>query len=209
MTMSFVEHFKEKYYKKLLQPAHPNNPIRDRATSFLKVFEELEKKEDKNYIVVETGCMRPDHGEFAFGDDGCSTYIFDDFINYYDGLLNSVDIEPINAGYANSVTSDKTTVHCMDSVKFLWSIGSDIKIDFLYLDSFDIIKENPHPSQMHHLKELCAVTKNLKRGSVVVVDDHDAFFTEGEIGKGTYVAEFMKNIGAKVLFEEYQIGWVL
>jgi hypothetical protein len=40
-----------------------------------------------------------------------------------------------------------------------------------------------------------------------VVDDHDAFFTDNKIGKGNYVAEFMKDIGAELLFEDYQIGW--
>ena len=61
----------------------------------------------------------------------------------------------------------------MDSVKFLWSIPPEKKIDFLYLDSYDIERENPHPSQMHHVKEMC-VSKNLKKGTIVVVDDHDA-----------------------------------
>ena len=66
--------------------------------------------------------------------------------------------------------------------------------------------KNPHPSQMHHVKEMCGVSKNLKKGTIVVVDDHDAFFTDNKIGKGNYVAEFMKDIGAELLFEDYQIG---
>jgi hypothetical protein len=51
--------------------------------------------------------------------------------------------------------------------------------------------------------------KNLKKDTIIVVDDHDAFFTNGEIGKGTYVKDFMDNIGATLLFEGYQIGWTL
>jgi hypothetical protein len=97
----------------------------------------------------------------------------------------------------------------MDSVEFLWSLPEAYKIDFLYLDSYDIEKDNPHPSQLHHVKELCAVMKNLKKDTIIVVDDHDAFFTNGEIGKGTYVKDFMDNIGATLLFEGYQIGWTL
>ena len=205
--MKFSEIFREEYYKRMLKPGHPANPIRDRATSFLTVFEELDKKEDKNFYIVETGCMRPDHGSMAFGDDGCSTYIFDQFINHYDGEINSVDILDVNVQHADAVTSDKTKVFCMDSVKFLWSIPPEKKIDFLYLDSYDIERENPHPSQMHHVKEMCAFSKNLKKGTIVVVDDHDAFFTDNKIGKGNYVAEFMKDIGAELLFEDYQIGW--
>ena len=68
-------------------------------------------------------------------------------------------------------------------------------IDFLYLDSYDIERDNPHPSQLHHVKELCAVIKHLRKGSIVCVDDHDAFFTGGKIGKGNYVKEFMETIG--------------
>ena len=82
--MTFLKKFNRTYYNKLLSPAG-SNPVRDRASSFEIIFEELEKKEDKNFLVVETGTMRADHGQLAFGDDGASTYILDDFINYYDG----------------------------------------------------------------------------------------------------------------------------
>ena len=60
--MKFSEIFREEYYKRMLKHGHPPNPIRDQPTSFLTVFEELDKKEDKNFYIVETGCMRPDHG---------------------------------------------------------------------------------------------------------------------------------------------------
>jgi hypothetical protein len=209
--MSFVNEFKKEYYQKLLTP-HPNNPIRNRADSFLKIFELLEKKHEKGqdfFHIVETGTTRQDHGYLCFGDDGCGTYIFDKFVNFYDGKVLSVDIKQENCDFSNSLTSDKTEVSCMDSVEFLWSLPEAYKIDFLYLDSYDIEKDNPHPSQLHHVKELCAVMKNLKKDTIIVVDDHDAFFTNGEIGKGTYVKDFMDNIGATLLFEGYQIGWTL
>ena len=95
--------------------------------------------------------------------------------------------------------------HCSNSWIFSrFLIDSRISPCFLYLDSFDLIAEDPHPSQQHHLKELCAVNKNLREGSLVVVDDH---FTGLGIGKGMYVKDFMADIGAELLFEEYQIGW--
>jgi hypothetical protein len=201
--MIFSEYFKQNYYNKMLQPSHPNNPIRNRADSFYLIFKEIEK--NKNNIIVETGCMRGDHGEFCFGDDGCSTFIFDEFINKNGGEFYSVDINPNNTAYAKSKTSEKTNIFTNDSVSFLWNFKS--KIDFLYLDSYDIDKENPHPSQLHHLKELCAIIKNLKSNSIICVDDHDAFLTNGKIGKGTYVKDFMENIKAKKLYEGYQIIW--
>ena len=65
-----------------------------------------------------------------------------------------MDISQDNVDYANSMTSDKTEVICSDSVKYLWSLPKEEKIDFLYLDSYDINKNNPHPSQLHHVKEI-------------------------------------------------------
>lgn len=206
--MTFSEIFKKEYYNKMISPAG-NNPVRNRADSFLLIFQELEKMKLDNYYIVETGTTRADHGHLAFGDDGASTYIFDKFINYYDGEVNSVDISKPNVEYCRSVVSEKTKVFCSDSVKFLWSLPKTKKIDFLYLDSYDIEKDNPHPSQLHHVKELCASMDKLKSGSIVAVDDHDAFFTGGKIGKGNYVKDFMDDIGATLVYEGYQIVWVL
>lgn len=201
--MKFSEVFKNQFYNKMLQP-NGDNPIRNRADSLLTVFQTLEQKSNKSFTVVETGCMRSDHGDMCFGDDGCSTYIFDTFINFYDGELYSVDISEKNCNYAKSKTGNKATVICKDSVKFLWEFNKHI--DFLYLDSYDLELKNPHPSQLHHLKELCASIKNLKKNSIIVVDDH---LISMNIGKGFYIKSFMKDIGAQLLFEDYQIGWVL
>ena len=206
--MTYSKRFSSKFYTRLLKPAG-TNPVRDRASSFEIIFELLDQKEDKNFLIVETGCMRRDHGNLAFGDDGASTYIFDDFINFYDGEVHSVDICEDNVNYANELTSDKTTVHCQDSVDFLWNLPKK-QIDFLYLDSFDIIRENPHPSQLHHVKEMCAAIDKLGKGSIVCIDDHNAFFTnDGKIAKGTYVKDFMDDIGMKPIHEGYQIVWVM
>ena len=205
--MTFLKKFNRTYYNKLLSPAG-SNPVRDRASSFEIIFEELEKKEDKNFLVVETGTMRADHGQLAFGDDGASTYILDDFINYYDGEFYSVDINQNNVNHAKSMVSGRTKVVCSDSVKFLWSLPKEKKIDFLYLDSYDILRHDPHPSQLHHVKEMCAAIDKLKKGSIVCIDDHDAFFTgDGKIAKGTYVKEFMDAIDAECIYEGYQIVW--
>ena len=156
--MTYSKRFSSKFFTKLLQPAG-TNPVRDRATSFSLIFELLDEKVEKDFLIVETGCMRRDHGNLAFGDDGASTYIFD---------------------------------------------------DFLYLDSYDIIRENPHPSQLHHVKEMCAVIDKLGKGSIICIDDHDAFFTgDGKIAKGTYVKDFMDDIGMKPIHEGYQIVWVM
>lgn len=209
--MIFSELFKTEYYNKLKIPGHPNNPIRNRADSFLKIFELLEEKKDKIFYIVETGTTRNDHGHLAFGDDGASTYIFDKFINHYDGEVHSVDINQLNVNYCKSIVSEKTKVFCSDSVKFLWNLPKERKIDFLYLDSYDIEMKNPHPSMMHHIKELCAVIDKLKKGTIIAVDDHNAFPNMPNInfGKGNYIKEFMKDINANLIHEDYQIVWVL
>jgi hypothetical protein len=213
--MTYSKRFSSKFFAKLLQP-EGRNPQRDRASSLSIVFELLDEKEDKNFLIVETGCMRADHGQLALGDDGASTYIFDDFINYYDGEVLSVDINQDNVNHATAMTSDKTKVTCSDSVKYLWSLPEEKKIDFLYLDSFDFEPNDPIPSQEHHLKELCAVMKNLKKGTIVCVDDHlntpnfdqyRASLARG--GKAAFIEHFMDDIGAELLHDGYQILWRL
>ena len=213
--MTYSKRFSSKFFAKMLQPAGPTSPVRDRATSLSLVFELLDEKKNKDFFIVETGCMRADHGQLALGDDGASTYIFDDFINYYDGEVVSVDINPDNVAHAQKMVSDRTTVYCSDSVEFLWNIPSKRKIDLLYLDSFDFEPEDPVPSQKHHLKELTAVMKNLRKGSIIMVDDNAntpefEWFTKiAQGGKAGFVKEFMKDIGAELLLDEYQIIWRL
>ena len=189
----------------MLQPAGPTSPVRDRPTSLSLVFELLDEKKVKDFFIVETGCMRErpwsvEHWVMM----GASTYIFDDFINYYDGEVASVDINPDNVLHAQKMVSERTTVYCSDSVEFLWNIPEKRKIDLLYLDSYDFEPENPIPSQKHHLKELTAVMKNLRKGSIIMVDDNvntpefEWFTKIAQGGKAGFVKEFMKDIGAEL-----------
>jgi len=206
--MKFSTIFKEDYYNKLLTPLK-GNPIRNRADSFLKIFELLESKNKNYYTIIETGCMRSDFGKLCFGDDGCSTFLFDKFVNFYDGKVISVDISEKNCNFARKLVSPKTEIFNSDSVNFLWNLDISQDIDFVYLDSFDIEINNPIPSQLHHLKELCALINKLKKGCILVVDDNDPFFTNGSIGKSNYIKDFMENISSKKIFDNYQIGWIL
>lgn len=204
----FAPFFKELYYHKLITPSG-NNPVRDRAVSLLKVFEILDSRNANFHDIIETGTMRADHGDFNFGGDGCATYIFDKYVNTCGGLVVSVDINPENCEYSRSKVSNKTTVVCEDSVSYIKSIPSNIKYDLVYLDSYDITRDNPLPSQEHHLREYLAIQKNTKPGTLLVIDDHDAFFTGGEIGKGNLVKNYFEAEGKKPLFEGYQIVWEL
>ena len=134
----------------------------------------------------------------------------------FDGEVLSVDIKQANVDYANKLTSERTSVYCQDSVEFLWGLSEKEKIDLLYLDSYDFEADNPIPSQLHHVKELCAVMKNLKKGTIIVVDDHlntpefeslRSTFAKG--GKAAFVENFMDSIGAECLHDGYQIVWRL
>lgn len=203
--MSFTQYYKENFYQKLLTP-NGNNPVRNRADGFLKMFEELEAKGSDYCRILETGCMRADHGELSFGDDGCSTYLFDQFVSYYDGIVYSVDISEDNCNHAKKMVSKKTIITCWDSVKYLYGIPDELKFDLVYLDSFDLVRNEEHLSQLHHLKELCAVLKNTESGTIVAVDDNKVF---GQQGKGNYVTDFMQNIGAEILHDGYQIVFKL
>lgn len=218
--VKFSEIFKRDYYNKMLIPGHPKNPVRNRADSLLKVFQLLEDRNLDFYRILETGCMRKDHGHLCFGDDGCSSFLFNEFLKYNDGILISVDINQENVNYANSIfNAEKSRAYCCDSVEFIneyyykKSVADPYKgaqIDLLYLDSFDVEKDNPLPSQQHHLKELNAARHYLGQGSIVVVDDHNAFFTNPPIGKGNLIKELFEKIGmSKKIFEDYQIGWIL
>ena len=75
MTMGYSEQFSKKFFARLLKP-EGRNPVRDRASSLDLVFELLDQKKDKNYLIVETGCMRADHtppgSPLALGDDAVS-----------------------------------------------------------------------------------------------------------------------------------------
>lgn len=190
--MSFLKHFDNTYSKKLHERAH----------TFRKIFEILENKHKEFYYIIETGCTRRENN---FVGDGMSTVLFDSFVNYYDGLVESVDIDKKHCNLANNITSEKTKVTCNDSVKFLWDLVPKFNIDLLYLDSFDIELNKPHPSMLHHMKEFCAVINKLNKGTLIVIDDH---FNE-ESGKGVYISNFMKNLGHKRFIDGYQIGWIL
>tara|TARA_R100000008_G_C3570879_1_gene162038 strand:+ start:101 stop:754 length:654 start_codon:yes stop_codon:yes gene_type:complete len=213
----FSDILKEKYYKKL------NSDGKDRGDSFLKTFQLLESEFEPPYQILETGTTRassslriqnPDldsHGrKDSFIDrwrmswEGCSTVLFDEFVNFYDGSVTSVDINKANCEYADSITSEKTQVINSDSVKFLWDNDFSGTCLF-YLDSFDVDLERPIVSNFHHMKELTCISGYLS-DCLLVVDD--CKFPQGEeYGKGYMVRCFMENIGADIIYDGYQNVW--
>jgi len=191
----FIEYFDENYYGKLAR----------RKDTFRKVFELLN---DKKAIIVETGTARTKDN---WSGDGQSTVMFNQYIKMNYGTFISIDNSKQNIETAkkNIGPNFLTNFICEDSVKALNKLAQDEsfpKIDLLYLDSFDLDVDNFHPSAMHHLKELTAITSKLKKGTIIVVDDNKR---DGKRGKGTYVQEYLEHIGATKIFDEYQVGFIL
>ncbi len=182
-----------------------------RGPTFRRVFEVLEARGKPFYRIVETGTAHDTNGSGGpndFAAQGCSTLLFDAFVGFHDGAVWSVDCSPLHCEQCRKWVSPKVHVVCSDSRAFLSRLDKETEggapVDCLYLDSLDIVWEAPHPSALHHRQELRAALSHLAGGCVVFVDD-----TPERKGKGGYVVEAMERLGATVLFEGYQMGWVL
>jgi predicted O-methyltransferase YrrM len=184
-----------------LQELLDNNGVR--KPSFEIMIDKLSKK--NNPLIIETGCVRQLND---FGA-GMSTVIFDKYIEQNGGECYSIDINPNNINLAKMITKNINLI-CSDSVSYLFNKNKELRdenkyVDLLYLDSFDFDHNDPHPSSMHHIMELLCIWPSCTKGTIVAVDDN---FDNGS-GKGTYVKQFMSNIGINPIFDGYQIVWEL
>jgi hypothetical protein len=172
-----------------------------RENTFRMIFEYLDSLKKDKYLIVETGTTRYINN---IQGDGASTVMFDIYCNTdKNGLVYTVDIDPLACSNVRPQVSSKTIVCLNDSVKFLASFPNPEDIDLLYLDSFDVDWDNTHPSSLHHLKELTAVYAKLKPGCLIVVDDN-----HNGLGKGRYVVDFLSNATDRLYFDEYQIAYI-
>ena len=159
-----------------------------------------------NPLIVETGCVRSLHDWGA----GYSTVLFDAFINEHgSGEFHSVDITEKNVEFARTLVSDKTKVHCADSVDFLeyharmWA-DQNRRIDLLYLDSYDYNPGEEHESSLHHIFELLAAQPAVKTGTMIAVDDN-----LGDRGKGLYVKQYFEKLDIPLEHNGYQWIWIM
>ena len=174
-----------------------------RKDTFAKMFDYLIGIEEP--VIIETGTYREENN---YSGDGCSTLLFDNFINCIGkGKLISIDIDPKACELARENTKHATVI-CGDSVETLALL--DTKVDLLYLDSYNIQDwYNDWAPAAHHLKELFAA-KNLLASSatLIVVDDNLTAPDGRRLGKGRLIYELMDSLGIDPIFDEYQIGWV-
>jgi len=202
-----------------------------RKDSFYKIFQYLDKMPDP-IIIVETGCLRIKNN-FS---DGQSTLLFDKYTQFRknNSKVFTVDIDPNATKVCSENVSKQVSIHTGDSVNYLNELTKDfiekkIDVSLFYLDSFDCDWKAPEQSAQHHLKELVSIKKILKKDTLVVVDDspiigylqqsktkNDAFdlIKPGLVpgptisGKGNLVHEYAVHTGAKMLFSNYQTGWI-
>jgi hypothetical protein len=172
-----------------------------RYPTFHYVLNQLLKRNLK--IIVETGTAR--NGTKNCVGDGCSTVIWTNWAQAFNGFVYSVDIDP------NALDQSKEACHCdlshveficSDSVSYLQNFRN--RIDLLYLDSYDYDIENPNPSQLHHLKEILAAYPYLQEESVVLIDD--CGLPGG--GKGKLVIELLLERGWRIAMSGYQVVMV-
>ena len=180
-----------------------------------QALNELIKQNKDSYVIVETGCSA--HGTK-------STLLWDIFVNIFNGKVLSVDLNNDSVDEANSLTSNKTNVTFSDSLLYL--PGLDEKIDFLYLDSYDVNFLDPFPSADHHLKEFNCIKHLLHKDSIVLIDDTPVnpewlddgknnglyyklkdTFNPNMSGKGSLVNDELEKMGATKLMHQYQALW--
>lgn len=180
-----------------------------------KALSKLIEQRKQKYTIVETGCSA--HGTK-------STLLWDKFVNCFGGEVLSVDLNKRAVNKTNNQTSNKTKVTHSNSLHYLPTITD--KIDFLYLDSYDVDFFNPLPSAEHHLKEFNCVKHLLHKDSIVLIDDTPVSpewldkgknspiyntlkpkFNKDMSGKGSLVSKELEKMGATKIMHQYQVLW--
>jgi hypothetical protein len=175
--------------------------LNKRSAGFQKIFDFLGGLHSP--VIVETGTYREENN---YEGDGCSTLLFDSFVDYHGGVVLSVDIDPKACDLAKENTCFTEVIES-DSVEFLGTLEG--KIDLLYLDSYNIADwNNDWAPAAHHLKELFAAKDCIKEGTMIVVDDNLKLPNGKRLGKGRLIYELMESLDIEPYFDDYQIGWI-
>jgi hypothetical protein len=175
--------------------------LNKRSDGFQKIFKYLTAIQDP--IIIETGTYREENN---YEGDGCSTLLFDTFVDYHGGVVVSVDIDPKACELAQKNTYFTEVIES-DSVEFLGTL--DGKVDLLYLDSYNIEDwHNDWAPAAHHLKELFAAKNCIKDETLIVVDDNLTTPNGKRVGKGRLIYELMESLGIEPYFDGYQVGWI-
>jgi hypothetical protein len=172
-----------------------------RQTGFETIFNYLD--DFKNPVIIETGTYREENN---YTGDGCSTLLFDNYVDTHGGQLISIDIDPNACSLAKDSTKHAEVIEC-DSVEYLSTLTGYCNL--LYLDSYNITDwNNDWAPAAHHLKELFAAKDIIGPNTLIVIDDNIKTPDGRRLGKGRLVYELMESLGIEPWFDYYQIGWV-
>ena len=202
-----------------------------RKNSFSQIFKYLDNMPDP-IIIVETGCLRIKNNY----SDGQSTLLFDKYTQFRgkSSKVYTVDIDANATKVCSENVSENVSITTGDSVKYLNNLSKEFienktDVALFYLDSFDCDWKSPEQSAQHHLKELVSIKKILNEQTLVVVDDSPiiGYLQQSKVkkdtlehikpglvpgptisGKGGLVHEYAVHTGAKILFSNYQTGWI-
>jgi hypothetical protein len=187
--MSFLPIFDERWAE----------PLGMRSSTMRAAIEILDQQPGP-VVIVETGCMRLHPSEEMARGDGSSTLLWDEFVNEHGGEVYSCEINKNHCELAAECVSEKTAFVVGDAVRTLMGIPKPA--DLIYLDSYDLDWHNPHPSALHHLKEMVSAARLVKSGTLILIDDCGA-----NGGKGLYVHQWLTQVGAEFLARDYQTLW--
>lgn len=206
--------------------------LETRKDSFYQIFKYLDKIPSP-ITIVETGCLRIKDN---FSGDGQSTLLFDKYTQSRknNSKVYTVDINPSATKVCSEIVSENVSINTADSVKYLNNLSKEFSksktdVSLFYLDSFDCDWKSKEKSAQHHLKELVSIKKILNEQTLVVVDDSPiiGYLQQSNVkkdtlelikpglvpgptisGKGSLVHEYAVHTGAKILFSNYQTGWI-
>ena len=148
-----------------------------------------------NPTIVEIGASR-EFNQKAYQMDGLITLHLLDMMTRKNGVLLSVDIDPITIYNLTGLFSGhNASAHCQDGVDFL--IEFEEKIDVLVLDSMDVWLPG---YKEHHLSLYQAARGNLSEHAVLVLDD---IFPMDNLGKGELVLPVAIEDGFKYIVQGY------
>ena len=182
--------------------------------TFRELFKNMEGLKDP--IILETGIASA---------GTMSTYLFNEYIKKYGGRFWSVDLNKNLVDGLQGYMCPATTLVHNDSVSFLrdWvKFNPNKQANVVYLDSYDLDWDNPHPSAIHGLNEYLALIPALKKNTLLLIDDtpstpywcdfrHDLydrmqnyFIKNNSLpGKGQYILNVYKD--ATILKHNYQL----
>ena len=177
----------------------------DRYKSFRLIFETLLRRKSRDFTIIETGCSFT--GGFCHGN---SSMLFFEFLNIFGGKLISIDLDPRHMEACTRIVS--AVRPATGRATFFPRVGDSLAIlkslpnaaDFVYLDSWDLERDDPEPSMRHHLAELKAAKDIFRRSGELLLAVDDNLKPLG-IGKGKYVREWAEANQRDILMDDYQL----